>query len=285
VTGLSVTPPSAVLLAEQGRLPGRPGTIALRAEAVQRAITVMRERLDEPLSLDTMAAVAILSRYHFSRVFHQLTGLPPSRFLAALRLAEAKRLLLTTRLSVTDICFRVGYNSLGTFTMRFTQSVGISPARFRQLSLTGLPTGRNVPELPGEARGHTDAVVGGRIEVPASLAGPVFIGLFTRSIPEGRPRRCAALASPGEYRIPGVPHGSYHVGAVSFPWPREPVAMLLPDHDSLHIGRSARAVRVRGHNTIRTDLRLRPATLTDPPVLVALPVLLAEQSEREATGA
>jgi AraC family transcriptional regulator len=286
VTELSITPPPAVLMTEQGRLAGRPGTVALHAEAVQRAITAMHERLDEPLSLDTMAAIAILSRYHFSRVFHQLTGLPPARFLAALRLAEAKRLLLTTQLSVTDICFRVGYNSLGTFTMRFTQSVGISPGRFRQLPHRGLPAGSIALEPPNEGQVNSGGVVAGRVVGPASLTGPVFIGLFASSVPEGRPRRCAAMVSQGEYRMEDVPNGSYHVFAVSFPLPTEPLALLLPEHDSLNVGRSGRAVGVRsGQGTERADLRLRRATLIDPPVLVALPLLFAEQMEREATSA
>jgi AraC-like DNA-binding protein len=53
--------------------------------------------------------------------------------LSALRLGEAKRLLLITERSVTDICCDLGYNSLGTFTARFTQRVGLSPARLRRL--------------------------------------------------------------------------------------------------------------------------------------------------------
>src|SRR5579859_4053906 len=86
----------------------RPATVQLQSEAVERAIATMQERLGEPLSLDTLAEVATLSRFHFSRVFHRVTGLAPVQFLAALRLAEAKRLLLTSSLNVADVCFRVG---------------------------------------------------------------------------------------------------------------------------------------------------------------------------------
>jgi AraC family transcriptional regulator len=278
-----VTETGATLpLSDLGTTPSTAITAA-RLHAVERAIVAMRQRLDEPLSLDTMASVAIFSRYHFSRVFHELTGLPPSRFLAALRLAEAKRLLLTTRLSVTDICFRVGYNSLGTFTMRFTQSVGISPTRFRQLPFTGPASVPKALNLANQGEPHTGGVIAGRVEAPASLAGPVFIGLFTSSVPEGRPCHCTALASSGEYRMEGVAHGSYYVFAISFPWPREPLAMLLPEPSSLHVGRSG-AVGVRGQDTERADLQLRPAALTDPPVLIALPVLLADHIERVATS-
>src|ERR1700760_4201675 len=100
-------------------------TIASRGRPAERVILSMRECLDEPISLSDMADIACLSPYHFNRVFHQVTGLPPTKFLYALRLSTAKRLLLTTSLSVTDVCFEVGYNSLGTFTTRFTQLVGL----------------------------------------------------------------------------------------------------------------------------------------------------------------
>jgi AraC family transcriptional regulator len=282
---LLTTREGAVAMPERSRQISRPGTAALHREAVERAIITMHERLDEPLSLDALASAAILSRYHFSRVFHQLTGLPPGRFLATLRLAEAKRLLLTTPLSVTDICFRVGYNSLGTFTMRFTQSVSVSPGRFRQLCRAGLP----LTVLPQESAGQeasTGGVVTGKVEVPAGAPGPIFIGLFATPVPEGRPCRCALLASPGEYRINDVPGGSYQVLAISFPWPDEPLAMLLPPNGCLRVGSARHPVRLgSGQRVGRADLRLRPAALTDPPMLVALPMLLAERAEWEASRA
>src|SRR5678816_1729202 len=110
-------------------------TIASHRRAVERVITNARERLCEPFSLHDMSRVAYLSEFHFNRVFHQITGLPPAKFISAMRLDEAKRLLLNTHLSITDICFEVGYNSLSTFTRRFTQQVGLGP---RAVSYTHL---------------------------------------------------------------------------------------------------------------------------------------------------
>lgn len=81
-----------------------------------------------------MAEIASMSVYHFARVFREQTGLPPATYLAALRLSEAKRLLIETSLSVADICSKVGYNSIGTFTSRFTQVVGMSPGKFRAVN-------------------------------------------------------------------------------------------------------------------------------------------------------
>src|SRR5204863_6766090 len=81
---------------------------------------------------EDLASVAYLSPSHFQRVFHRLIGIPPGEFLSALRLQAARRLLLTTSLSVTDICFEVGYNSIGSFTSRFTHLVGLPPRLLRQ---------------------------------------------------------------------------------------------------------------------------------------------------------
>ena len=267
-----------VALPGHGRLTSRPRTVALHYEAVERSIMAMHERLDEPLTLDAMAAVAILSRYHFLRVFHRVTGLSPARFLAALRLAEAKRLLLTTPLSVTDICFKVGYNSLGSFTTRFTHSVGMSPSRFRQLlrpdSSYNTPRDPHdgtalVPDTPRAGR------ITGCIYASAPVPGPVFVGLFQTAVPEGRPIRCGVLPGAGVYLMEQVPKGTYHLLAASFPWPDDPLAALLPGGDVLHIGAHHGPIYVSGGQTLHNvHVTLRPARVTDPPILVALPQFL-----------
>src|SRR5271157_3336169 len=84
-------------------------TLAAHMQAIKRAIQVMHDHLHEVLTLEDMASVACLSPFHFNRVFSHLTGIPPGEFLSALRFQAARRLLLTTSLSVTEICFEVGY--------------------------------------------------------------------------------------------------------------------------------------------------------------------------------
>src|ERR1700729_3352013 len=105
--------------------------------AHERAIRFIYERYSEPLSLADIANSAILSRFHFCRTFRDATGVTPGRFLSAIRIYQAKRLLLNTRMNVTEIAFAVGYNSLGSFSNHFTDSVGIAPGRFRRVSQTG----------------------------------------------------------------------------------------------------------------------------------------------------
>ena len=95
--------------------------------AVLRVIDSMHENLGEPLTIDDMARTAMFSKFHFSRVFQRVTGLSPGRYLSAVRLQEAKRLLASTSLSVTDISHRVGYSSVGTFSSRFATAWASRP--------------------------------------------------------------------------------------------------------------------------------------------------------------
>lgn len=265
----------------------RSETMSARCEAVERVITVMRKQPDTPLSLQDMADIALLSPFHFNRVFRSITGLPPGRFQTALRLERAKRLLLTTRQSVTDISFEVGYQSLSTFTNHFAEHVGMSPYQLRQLA-----AGLNLAELctvqaPGAAttRHHTyeHAQVIGRISAPEDFIGVIFVGLFKPSSPQRQPAACAILLTPGVYEMPSVPDGSYHVFAAALTLSDDPLAYLLPDHNSLYVGESVTVaggapLRVRGEKTSGcADVTLRRLQLTDPPLLLALPLLLAKQ--------
>src|SRR5271165_2573484 len=95
--------------------------------AVERAIRHMRSNLDAPLDLGQLAHIAAVSKFHFVRVFDEVTGTTPRHFLSCLRMQRAKELLLKTRSSITDVCMEVGYSSLGTFSTTFSELVGVSP--------------------------------------------------------------------------------------------------------------------------------------------------------------
>src|SRR6476660_2716843 len=139
------------MLKQQDRAPKRPDTMQFHSLAIQRVISSIREHLDESISLGEMAAVAYMSPYHFNRTFRRITGLPPRRFLSALRFEAATKKLLETDSSITDICLDVGYNSLGTFVRRFSETMGMSPRRFR---LFGKSLVRNLPHrLEGPLNG------------------------------------------------------------------------------------------------------------------------------------
>lgn len=106
----------------------------------------VRDRIDreyaEPLDVEALARDAGLSSGHLSRSFREAYGESPYSYLMTRRIERAMTLLRRGDLSVTEVCFAVGYGSLGTFTTRFTELVGVSPGRYRRENggpLTGLP--------------------------------------------------------------------------------------------------------------------------------------------------
>lgn len=85
----------------------------------------------EPLDVPAVAAVAHLSRAHFIRSFRAVFGETPHRYLQRRRVERSMFLLRETSRSITDICFDVGFISLGTFTRTFREIVGETPSRYR----------------------------------------------------------------------------------------------------------------------------------------------------------
>lgn len=258
----------------------REDTLASHRRAVERVITSARERLCEPISLHDMSRVAYLSAFHFNRVFHQITGLPPAKFISAMRLDEAKRLLLNTDRSITDISFEVGYNSLSTFTRRFTQRVGLGPREFRYLAERTTPATveslcAHYAERSGGAMLRPS--VEGFVDSPKFGGGLIFVGLFRMQIPQSRPVGGALLTSPGAFRIGSVPDGTYHLLAAALPNLVDMLGYLLPDTSNLLVGAANGPVIVRqGKASGPISISLRPMLLTDPPLLVSLLFLLAD---------
>ncbi|GII76206.1 AraC family transcriptional regulator [Sphaerisporangium rufum] len=249
-------------------------------QAVLRVVKSMHENLGEQLTINDMARTAMFSKFHFSRVFQRVTGLSPGRFLSAVRLQEAKRLLASTSLTVTDISHRVGYSSVGTFSSRFTSSVGLSPTKYRQLR-TAAP--QIIIDRWGETTGDGGTTtVRGAIFSPLADR-PIFAGLFPDRILEGRPVRYTVLSEPGPYVLPDVPPGEWHLIARS-------VADGFEDADHLPAGADGGVcvgrlgpITVRpGAGTAVADLRLRPMRPLDPPVLLALRDVLPARAPEPA---
>lgn len=263
----------------------RPDTVIAHRMAIERAVLAMHERLDEDLTLKELASRAFISPYHFNRVFRQLVGIPPCQFLGALRLQEAKRLLLTTRLRITDICFQVGYSSLGTFTRRFTSLVGFSPRQFR--ALAGRPP-LPLSELGGLAAGPwsagPEAAVSGQIQTATSFRGAAFVGMFDSPIPQGPPAACALAGAPGPFTLPACPDGDYHLLAVGLTPVGDGLAQVL-FQGMPRGGDEAGVLRVRGGRASRpAHVDLRPPDLIDPPILITPYLFLQQHMAGAATG-
>lgn len=240
--------------------------------AVRQVIELMRTQFAEPLSLADMADMACLSPFYFSRIFHRIVGSPPGEFLSALRLGAAKQLLLTTELSVTDVCFAVGYNAPGTFTTRFTQHVGIAPRHLRFLSKQSLDLKKTpFPSSLASVQQsiNSQAYLSGHIFFPETFTGIIFLGVFPRPIPQGKPVRCMKLSAPGPFHLGPLPSGCWYVLAAAFPMSQDPSIYLLPEQVSL-VG-SVGPLYIQG-NVIPAPIEvcLRPPCLTDPPIITAL---------------
>jgi AraC-like DNA-binding protein len=258
----------------------RESTTATRAAAVHRVIHEIQQRLDEPLSLHDMAEIAYLSAFHFNRVFRQMTGVSPCRFLTSLRMDAAKRYLRTSDMRVTDICFAVGYNSLGTFTTQFTQHVGLSPGRYRRLERGATPArsrhrfapaGLGIASRPGGA-------ITGWVDLSDPSPFWIFVGLFPTPVPSGTPAACALLTGPGLFHLAPVADGSYYLRAAAMARSDDPLLNPAIDEHVAYVGSNQDRIVINRGRLVEGSarLRLRPVDVMDPPVLVVLPFLLSQ---------
>jgi AraC-like DNA-binding protein len=106
----------------------------------------VRDRMDreyaQPLDVEALARGAHMSAGHLSREFRLAYGESPYAYLMTRRIERAMALLRHGELSVTEVCFAVGCSSLGTFSSRFTELVGVSPSAYRRHetgAMAGMP--------------------------------------------------------------------------------------------------------------------------------------------------
>jgi AraC family transcriptional regulator len=247
--------------------------------AVHQAISSIHERYDTPLTLNELAAEVFVSPFHFSRIFARVTGVTPGRYLTAVRLFEAKRLLLTTSLTVSDIVCSVGYSSVGTFTSRFTRGVGMTPTQYRVPEVADLlvamsPDFRRIPSVDTLSGAGLDTAAApqreggalvGQIEMPDDRRWNALVGVFADPVPQRGPVAFSALAAAGsgELIINNVPPGRWVVIAAA-----QAVGDDTPDGFAIGIGRTP--VVVTRDETVSAQVRLRALQPTDPPIAVTL---------------
>ena len=141
--------------------------------ALRRARDLIDREYGAPLDVDAMAREAGYSRFHFARAFTAAYGETPRTYLTRRRIERAKTLLRTANLSVTEICFLVGFGSLGSFSARFRTLVGQSPSEYRDDAVARA----GVPPIPGcvvlmWTRPHPDGEQSGR---SAGHPGPATV--------------------------------------------------------------------------------------------------------------
>lgn len=237
---------------------------------VRHAVNTIRERFCEPLSLDDLARSVRVSKYHFLREFTRITGVTPGRFLSAVRLHEAKRLLLSTPLNVADVSARVGYSSPGSFTRRFTESVGLSPTQYRKLSCdrAGRTRRPSFPPPPVSAPAPPAPPTGsvtGLLRTTGAELSRAYVGAFDGAILQGTPASWSSTRAPGRFTLPRIPAGTWYIHALAHDGPaagtgRE-TAWLTATVGPVRVGADAGRIR---------DITLSPMDWTRPPILFAL---------------
>jgi AraC-like DNA-binding protein len=116
-----------------------------RLANLRAARDLMDRSYAEALDLDAIAREAGYSRFHFIRSFHQTYGRTPRDYLSFRRVERARELLRSANLAVTEICYLVGFSSLGSFSARFKAEVGLSPSAFRDREVRR----GGAPPIPG----------------------------------------------------------------------------------------------------------------------------------------
>ncbi|MFS0724107.1 helix-turn-helix domain-containing protein [Paenibacillus sp. 1P07SE] len=243
---------------------------------VDAAIAYIHQHLYEPIELSQLADHVSYSKYHFARIFKERTGLSPLYYISALRLQKAKDLLLTTNLTIRDIGLEIGQQSVGTFSTRFIERVGMSPARFRQSRESAGTTLGSLQALEDwqERLVSVDpaARLTGTIRTEAPFEGVILIGLFPRPIPEGVPLY-GTLVNTSSFCFTGVKPGTYYLMATTISWGTGALDLLMPRSTLRTRSRTPIVVRP-GVPSPPLEITLHPPRLDDPPILISLPLLM-----------
>jgi AraC-like DNA-binding protein len=132
------------------------GTLPLTR--LRRVTDHIREHLDHALTLAELGAVAYMSPYHFARLFHRTTGLPPHRFVVRARIDHAATLLAAPEPPIARISQLVGFRTPSHFTTVFRRLMGVTPSEYRarHLDLPCLPRARSKRRGEAAARQRAD---------------------------------------------------------------------------------------------------------------------------------
>jgi AraC-like DNA-binding protein len=253
----------------------RPQTEEDHARAIERAAQHIRANLVEQLDLHHLASIAFMSKFHFLRVFEEITGTTPHNFVACCRIARAKELLIKSTHSITDICMEVGYSSVGSFSTTFSMLVGASPSQFRASSqqLRASHVAEAINQFLRRDSTAGPEQLRGIVEAPPNAEGFIFIGAFDRGAPQGAPDAPAILLEPGPFCIARPRDSASHLLAAMIPFSVDLGQFALACPVSLV---ASQRLSAADPATTPRVLKLRPPKLTDPPVVVTLPLLLAD---------
>lgn len=228
------------------------------AARMLRVLNHIRRNLDAPLELEALAGLACFSVPHFHRVFRGMLGETIMEHVRRIRLERAYVALVQTRVSVTDIAFAAGYESLEAFSRSFRASFGLSPSRCRAQDRT-IAWSRRFNNAPSGVHYGQGEIV----EILLDETGAAYMNVRIETLPE---RTLALVRQTGPYM-----QSTENAWALLCAW-AGPLGLLGPD--TLFIGFAHDDPSVTEPDKIRYDAAISltgPLTPRPPVTLGTLP--------------
>lgn len=243
--------------------------------AVERAIALMRSHLAEPLTLNELADTAHCSPWHFDRVFSEVTGMSPLRYLSHLRIEAAKLAVIGSDRRIIDIAFGVGYNSLGSFGKRFTELVGVAPSQLRR-AVDGFDAARwrtGLDRFCAMPASGSPAAIHGEIgfDGEARRSGWAMIAAVAAGGSILKPAGCTLAPVSGRFALHGLAPGIYSLAAIGFDRTMTPADILT--QQSAARGHRAPVTVHPGGATTAVRLALRRPKASDAPIVPPFAIL------------
>jgi AraC-like DNA-binding protein len=266
-------------------------TVAFHQAAVEKVIRLMRQDPGAKLNWNALARHAGISRYHFLRVFQEITHFTPHAFLVTLRLQMAKRLLLETPLPISHVCQQASYHSASTFVRIFKTNVGLVPTEFRRqikkMAATQARAGSvEILKPPGASTPENSLQVDFKISTP--FTGSIFVWFSAATTSDVWPLFGTVIdqAAPSSFKarvnLPDQPVGCLR--AIAIPESSDHHHYLLPDEQTCLIASLDLSATHVPYSKQAAVLKFSGASLFDPPVLICLPVLLPGLFENRIGG-
>jgi len=256
---------------------GQPCGPSPQASSVAQVVRHINANLNRKHTLEELAEIAGCSVWHFVRIFQRVTNLSPMTYLSASRIEAAKRLLVTSDARIIDICYDVGYNSLGSFGKRFTKLVGMSPRQVRSAALEF-----DARKFRSQFRIATEWL-GASGGVQLALTAPehagddflVFSGLFPANVPTLMPVTCGLREGIGDVNMRLPKAGYYRVFAVAIPRCADREDIVLQDCTLRGSGGAVCITKDTDQAFLTVDLQ--EPHLLGPPLLPILPLMLQQK--------
>jgi AraC family transcriptional regulator len=185
------------------------------SDPVGDSMIYMWENCGLPLSLGDIAAFVRYSKFHYARKFRREAGCSPGRFLCTVRMVRSKQLLSTSRATVSDVASSVGYRSLGTFTTRFTDVVGLTPSQYRRSSRADLTLFDLVVPSGIHDFSPRGCVTGRLIGTPRNRGTRTHVSVFSSTRPLMPPIAARFVDTEEGFSFGGLPPGTWLMRAIA----------------------------------------------------------------------